>query len=307
MPNKVLSRLIYSGAPDRQKVWVELTNKFFQEGGVGALVSHVEGEVDRSRKFVDDLLKKISQRPNHVVDIGAGYGGIAICFALKGIKTTIIEPSATQRRCIKEILKHWPKAKPKIRVIDAFSEKLPISNDQADLVILTEVLEHVSSIPKTIHEITRILKPKGHAFISCPNYLYPVEQHYHLLYWPLMSKQIFSSWAHFVLKELKFRKFNSVRDFSIIKSFIFSINYTTHTLLMRHFTKNNLSIKWSLKHETESLRGQIAQHWHLDRSVPGAVRVFMSLPIKITRLLLTKANILPKGLAYLVIKETPGS
>lgn len=303
MPNKVLSGLVYDDVSDAQKVWVELTNKFFQLGGINALVDHVEGEVQRSSKFVDDLLKKISCKPNHIVDIGAGYGGIAICFALKGIKTTIVEPSAIQRRCIKEILKRWPKAKAKIKIVDTFAEKLPMPDNYADLVILTEVLEHVSNISKTIKEATRILKPGGHAFVSCPNYLYPVEPHYHLPYWPLMSKHIFSKWAYIFFKKFKLRKLNpGRRDFSIIKSFIFSLNYTTHTLLAKYFKENNLSIKWSLRIETESLLAQIMQHWRLDKSPIGTIKVTISLPIKIIRLLLTKINVLPKSLTYLVSK-----
>jgi SAM-dependent methyltransferase len=50
---------------------------------------------------------------------------------------------------------------------------LPISNQSADVVICTEVLEHLANPVTCSTEIVRILKPGGIAFVSVP-FMYPI-------------------------------------------------------------------------------------------------------------------------------------
>ena len=50
----------------------------------------------------------------------------------------------------------------------ASSTAIPIREKQFDLVLCTEVLEHVSEPGKALQEIRRVLKPSGHLFISVP-------------------------------------------------------------------------------------------------------------------------------------------
>lgn len=50
-------------------------------------------------------------------------------------------------------------------------EKLPFSNHSFDLIIATEVLEHVADLKKTISEFKRVIKPGGFILVSVPTYL----------------------------------------------------------------------------------------------------------------------------------------
>lgn len=50
----------------------------------------------------------------------------------------------------------------------AIGEAIPFPSDSVDLVLCTQVLEHVEWPPTIIGEIRRILKPGGTAFISVP-------------------------------------------------------------------------------------------------------------------------------------------
>lgn len=54
------------------------------------------------------------------------------------------------------------------------------SDASFDAVICTQVLEHVQSPPKTVAELTRVLKPGGHLFISAPQsaWLHNLPWHY---------------------------------------------------------------------------------------------------------------------------------
>lgn len=51
----------------------------------------------------------------------------------------------------------------------ASAEDLPFENDSFDLVLCSELVEHVANPKKMIEETKRILKPKGHLIVSTPN------------------------------------------------------------------------------------------------------------------------------------------
>jgi SAM-dependent methyltransferase len=56
-------------------------------------------------------------------------------------------------------------------------EGIPFAGDTFDVVLLHEVLEHVTSDVETLREVRRVLRPDGRAVIFCPNRLYPFETH----------------------------------------------------------------------------------------------------------------------------------
>jgi len=60
-------------------------------------------------------------------------------------------------------------------------EYLPYADNQFDLVLSHEVIEHVQDDKLCMAEMVRVLKVGGRAVIFCPNRLYPFETHGH--YW----------------------------------------------------------------------------------------------------------------------------
>ncbi len=59
----------------------------------------------------------------------------------------------------------------------AVGESLPFADGVFDVVLLHEVLEHVTDDRATLQEARRVLAPGGRAVIFCPNRLYPFETH----------------------------------------------------------------------------------------------------------------------------------
>ncbi len=59
----------------------------------------------------------------------------------------------------------------------AVGEYLPFKDATFDLVLLHEVLEHVTDDQETLREARRVLAPGGKVVIFCPNRLYPFETH----------------------------------------------------------------------------------------------------------------------------------
>lgn len=59
----------------------------------------------------------------------------------------------------------------------AVGEYLPFTAETFDVVLLHEVLEHVTDDEATLREVRRVLAPGGRVVIFCPNRLYPFETH----------------------------------------------------------------------------------------------------------------------------------
>lgn len=57
-------------------------------------------------------------------------------------------------------------------VVDLESEKLPKLNFKFDLILLTEVIEHLFEPELVIKKLVTVLKPEGQILISTPNFLH---------------------------------------------------------------------------------------------------------------------------------------
>jgi ubiquinone/menaquinone biosynthesis C-methylase UbiE len=57
---------------------------------------------------------------------------------------------------------------PRLRLIQAYSEKMPFRRSVFDVVVCLEVLEHVEDPKSVLREIRRIVKPGGRVLISIP-------------------------------------------------------------------------------------------------------------------------------------------
>ncbi len=62
-------------------------------------------------------------------------------------------------------------------LLAAQSERLPFTSDSFDVVLLHEVIEHVSDDGETLREACRVTKPGGRVVVYAPNRLYPFETH----------------------------------------------------------------------------------------------------------------------------------
>ena len=63
------------------------------------------------------------------------------------------------------------------RLAVAVSEHLPFAGRSFDMVLLNEVIEHVTDDAETLREACRAVRPGGHLVIYAPNRLYPFETH----------------------------------------------------------------------------------------------------------------------------------
>ncbi|MDZ7342387.1 MAG: methyltransferase domain-containing protein [candidate division KSB1 bacterium] len=96
----------------------------------------------------------------NVLDFGCGVGGTARCLATRGASVTAVDinPEPAKR------LTH-----PGIRFVHAAQEKLYFLPQVYDVVVLQDVLEHLTQSEKILKQIRGSLLPDGVIFISTPN------------------------------------------------------------------------------------------------------------------------------------------
>ena len=93
-----------------------------------------------------------------VLDLGCGGGFMSVALAQRGARVIAVDPSAGavaagQRQAAEQRLE--------ISFRRGFGEALDLESNSVDVVVCVDVLEHVASVPTTLDEITRVLKPGG--------------------------------------------------------------------------------------------------------------------------------------------------
>jgi ubiquinone/menaquinone biosynthesis C-methylase UbiE len=121
------------------------------------------------RKMEINILKKMIDlcKPNSnkkIADIGCGEGFL-LKKILTGEKIVGIEISITALKRAKKILK----TRNDINLIQGDAQKLPIPNDYFDIILCSEMLEHVPDTRIVLNEFNRILNKSGILVVCIPN------------------------------------------------------------------------------------------------------------------------------------------
>ena len=128
-------------------------------------------EVDFKRlSFIYKSIKSNFPNDISVLDVGCGNGNISIYLGSKGLKVTGIDLSADAIRHAQanNSFKHVD-----FHVKDA--EKLIYESKQYDVIICSEVLEHLHEPERLLKEIYTLLKDRGKLIITVPNGVGPRE------------------------------------------------------------------------------------------------------------------------------------
>jgi len=103
-----------------------------------------------------------------VLDVGCGEGSIAQAFAESGARVTAIEYSRERVATIAHRQSENP-AQANFELVSGDAHHLPFSDQDFDLLILADVLEHVKDPWQVMKEVSRVLKPHGLLYAAMPN------------------------------------------------------------------------------------------------------------------------------------------
>lgn len=127
----------------------------------------VIGKKNFTYRNLIEILEKYVNDENKILDIGCGSGVISLFLASRGKQVLGIDISRSSINACREGAKNLGlKEKAVFKVVDFPREKL---NRKFDIVICSEVLEHIEEDEKAVEEIYNLLTPGGLLIISVPS------------------------------------------------------------------------------------------------------------------------------------------
>lgn len=153
------------------------------------LAAAVERDLSRrvARAAFDALEQKgVAIRSVRVLDMGAGLGQTSVEARLRGADVVAIEPGPDWCRVVSARMAEVGGRD----VLVADGEQMPFRDESFDVVMSVAVLEHVKRPAVYLREAFRVLRPGGHLFLTCENYLGFWEPHYQVRWLPLFPKPL---------------------------------------------------------------------------------------------------------------------
>ena len=177
-------------------------------------------------KFVYSLISQFKECKNlKVLDLGSGEGGTSKVFSqdnfvisfdlslvrLQRQKENVIpKESSTEESVFIEGERSLILSKiTQSRLVNGNATKLPFLNSSFDLIIVQDVIEHLSETKPFLAEIKRILKPHGTVYLSTPNKLslfnFFSDPHFGLLFISVFKRETIKK---YFLKYFRKKDFN---------------------------------------------------------------------------------------------------
>lgn len=208
---------------------VDLLTAYRRENWRGIQTPEWQLKIVRSMAQAEDeeppVLKRIApywQLPHNarILDLGSGVGNFVVACRKRGLQAFGIEPDRIGRGTKLTSLQIARRRLDSSVVAAAVGEQLPFSDSSFDLVVMDQVIEHVSNQLRVLAEAYRVLKPGGAIYVACPNYLRFYEPHYKIWFLPLMPKFLASIF-------LRLRSRNPV----LLKQVTYTTNWRVRKLL----------------------------------------------------------------------------
>lgn len=143
---------------------LELYQAFHQDR---RLQKRIIGDNNFTYRHLIEILKPYLPKVKKILDIGSGVGTIDFYLASKGKKVTGIEISKSAVELAKKNAELFNLNKKITFINAAFPTK--ILKGQYDMVIFSEVIEHLEDDTKALRDIWKVLKPNGLLVITTPS------------------------------------------------------------------------------------------------------------------------------------------
>ncbi len=125
------------------------------------------------RDYISNALDRYAVAGTSVLDIGCGTGAIMDFVRSKNYTVEGVDMSENALQYCR---------KKNLTVHHGFAEKLPFQNSSFDVVIASDVLEHITDDAAAVQEVARVLKPGGIFIVTVPAHQSLFSYHDHALH-----------------------------------------------------------------------------------------------------------------------------
>jgi SAM-dependent methyltransferase len=171
-------------------------------------------------RFLYELVAPHLRRGMRLLEIGGGLGLFHIILDSQGFEIVSVEPSeagfAYFRSFGLPLVTEFTGRRN--RFLDARAEHLPWKDNNFDLTVSHNVLEHVVDPIQALREMYRVTVPGGRLIHSCPNYLMPYEPHYKVPIIPCAVRLSGKIWWRRYQSDPLWRSINSINAFAVMKA-----------------------------------------------------------------------------------------
>jgi len=115
------------------------------------------------RRVHEYIISKVPKEINTILDVGCGKGWVAKHFLPKGAKVNSLDVSTSNPARAMEL---YPSENHAGIAADSF--KIPFVDDSFDVVIASEIIEHVVDPVEFIKELFRVVRKGGRLLVTTP-------------------------------------------------------------------------------------------------------------------------------------------
>jgi len=115
------------------------------------------------RRVHEYIISKVPKGINTILDVGCGKGWVSEHFLPKGVKVHSLDVSTSNPAKAKEL---YPSEDHKGIAADSF--RLPFVDDSFNVVIASEIIEHVVNPVEFVKELFRVVKKGGNLLVTTP-------------------------------------------------------------------------------------------------------------------------------------------
>jgi len=123
---------------------------------------------------------KYSGRPLHILDLGAGTGGVSAALAADG-RHSVVAVDVVANADLRELKRVSAGAPLRVAQVIASADALPFREASFDVVLCLETIEHLPDARSSAREMMRILRSGGQVMITTParlRFLWKPDPHY---------------------------------------------------------------------------------------------------------------------------------
>ena len=159
------------------KLYTEDLDKIFAENGLLPILENVPRYYLQASSIDRRLVEKVPLQGKNLLNIGCGSHLVSdVYFALKGASVTSVDIDEGSINAAKEKLSQVNIKNNiiKIKVMTMDGRDLSFADNTFDIVVSFSAIEHMNNYNdrlKSIMEMSRVVKPKGHIVVTGPNFL----------------------------------------------------------------------------------------------------------------------------------------